>query len=226
MMSAQSRGKSEVIAQIQATGVLPVIRVATESAALRAIEALSRGGLNIFEVTMTIPNAVNIIKNLKKQLGKTIIVGAGTVLDETTAENCLAAGAEFIVSPIFDSRIVEKCQKHEVAVLAGAMTVTEILTAWRAGADFIKVFPADALGGANYLKAVKTVLPEIPLVPTGGVTRATAAAFIKAGAAAIGIGSDLVNEESLQIRGGGKITDNTQILLKIIEQARQPETPD
>ncbi|MEP6922885.1 MAG: bifunctional 4-hydroxy-2-oxoglutarate aldolase/2-dehydro-3-deoxy-phosphogluconate aldolase [Pyrinomonadaceae bacterium] len=213
--------KSEVVNQIKAAGVIPIIRTKAENAALQAIEAVSAGGLNIFEVTMTVPNAIKIIENLKAQLEKNFLIGAGTVLDAETADNCIAAGAEFIVSPIFDPRIVSTCQKHDVTVIAGAMTVTEIFAVWRAGADFVKVFPADALGGASYLKAVKTVLPEVALIPTGGVTIETAADFIKAGAAAIGIGSDLINQEWLQTGRADEITSHTQTLVEIIKKARE-----
>lgn len=213
--------KADVIKQIQAGGVLPIIRTTSEMLALQAIKAIHAAGLDIFEVTMTVPNAIKIIENLSAELGADVLVGAGTVLDAATAELCIASGAKFIVSPVFDSRIVEKCQNHGVTVIAGAMTVTEILSAWRAGADFVKVFPADALGGAAYLKAVKTVLPEVRLIPTGGVTRETAGDFIKAGASAIGVGSDLVNHELLQKGDLNEIAYRTKTLIKIVKETQQ-----
>src|SRR5215471_12746259 len=177
--------KGEVCALIRKIGVIPAVRVSSGDDAHFAAETVTRGGIPIVEITLTVPGAVELIAHLCRSQGK-IAVGAGTVLDEETARKCVDAGACFLTSPNFNAAVVEFAVKRNIAVLPGALTPTEVVAAWSAGADFVKVFPAGALGGAKYIKALKAPLPQIDLVPTGGVSLETAADFIKAGAAALG----------------------------------------
>jgi len=183
--------KSEVIEKIRNTGIIPVIRADSHEKAQTIIKALVAGGINVLEITMTIPNAVELIKQLTSEYKSGVLIGAGTVLDKQTAEKCIEAGAKFIVSPILDLETVSFCNRSEIAALPGALTPTEIYSAQKAGADLIKIFPISAMGGVSYLKAVKTIFPQIEFVPTGGINLENAADYIKSGAFAIGIGGEL-----------------------------------
>lgn len=183
--------KSEIIEKIRETGIVPVIRADSHKNAQVIIKALIAGGIDVLEVTMTIPNAVELIEQLTSDYKGTAVIGAGTVLDKQTAEKCIEAGAKFIVSPILDLETVSFCNQNEIAILPGALTPTEIFAAQKAGADLIKVFPVSAMGGVSYLKALKTVLPQIKFVPTGGITLENAVDYVKSGAFAIGIGGEL-----------------------------------
>ena len=185
--------KSAVIEQIKKIGVLPVIRANSEAEARQVVDAVKLGGITTIEVTMTVPNAIHLIENLVKDYGDEILIGAGTVLTKQIAAQCIAAGARFIISPALNLETIKFCNEREIVVIPGALTPTEILTAWNAGADFVKVFPTSAMGGASYLKAIKAPLPQIKLIPTGGVSLDTAADFIKAGAEAVGVGGELVD---------------------------------
>lgn len=212
--------KQEILAQIEQTGVIPVIRAASHSEAESVVEAVVKGGIKILEITMTIPNAVKLIEKLTRDYQTDALIGAGTVLDAETAQKCFDAGAKFIVSPIFDAEIVEFCHSENVLVIPGAMTITEIHKAWQAGADAVKIFPANSLGGANYLKAVRTVLPEVKLMPTGGITIKTAANFLQAGAFAVGVGGDLVNLEAVRHGQANLLTATTRKFIRAVETAR------
>ncbi len=183
--------KLKVLKKIKDVGIIPVIRTKSADEARSVSGAILAGGINILEITMTIPNAVELIENLAQELNNEVIIGAGTVLDIETAQKCIEAGAKFIVSPIFDAKIVSLCNQSSIVVISGALTPTEIFIAWQNGADLVKVFPASAMGGALYLKAVKAVFPYIELVPTGGVNLENATSFIEAGAFAVGIGGVL-----------------------------------
>src|SRR5215471_10743247 len=174
--------KEDVRKQVIDSGLIPVLRLSSPALAMEAAEAVCHGGIVLLEITMTVPGAVDVIRKLVDSVGKNVIVGAGTVLDSKQAQQCLDAGAEFLVSPAFDAGMVEVANRHEKLVMAGALTPTEVVRAWNAGSDFVKVFPCGNVGGASYIKALKGPLPNIPLVPTGGVTLTTAAAFITAGA--------------------------------------------
>lgn len=185
--------KSEVIEQIRRVRIMPVIRAHDQPAALKIAKAIVAGGINVLEITMTVPNAAEVISQLRQQTNSTVLIGAGTVLDVDTARRCLAAGAQFIVSPVTDRATIEFCRNAETAVFPGAMTINEIQLAWTLGADAVKIFPAQALGGANYLKAVKTVLPQIEVIPTGGVNLQTIADFLRAGALTVGVGNELID---------------------------------
>ena len=206
--------RAEVVKQIKDTGVIPVVRASSADEAMRAIDAIREGGISILEITMTVPGAVGVIEQVSKRYGKEAFVGAGTVLDHQTATACISAGAQFVVSPALNLETIACCQRHDVAVMPGALTPTEVVQAWNAGADFVKVFPAGAVGGPSYLKALKAPLPQIELVPTGGVSLKTAADFIKAGAAALGVGSDLVDGPA------SMITERAKQFVEIVRQAR------
>jgi len=213
--------KSDVISRITKTGVIPVIRAASADEASRAIDAIKAGGIDIFEITMTVPGAIQLIEKLAASYANDALIGAGTVLDAQTARDCVDAGAQFIISPALNLDTIRFCKESETIVMPGALTPTEIVTAWNAGADFVKVFPAGALGGASYLKSLKAPLPDIKLIPTGGVSLETAADFIKAGASAIGVGADLVDLEALRNGQDNLITEKAREYLEIVRKARQ-----
>ncbi len=194
-----------------------MLRAESEAQAIALAEAIADGGVTVLEVTMTVPGAVRVIARLKKERPE-ILLGAGTVLDAETAHACIEEGAEFIVSPAFSLKTVEMCQKQGKAVLPGALTPTEVLTAWQAGADVVKVFPASAMGGAKYLKSLKAPLPQIELIPTGGVSLETAREFLEAGAYALGVGADLVDTKAIAAGHAWKITENARKYLEIVKE--------
>jgi 2-dehydro-3-deoxyphosphogluconate aldolase/(4S)-4-hydroxy-2-oxoglutarate aldolase len=213
--------KSEVLKQIKEVGIIPVVRATTADEAMRAIDAIREGGIAVLEITMTVPGAVDVIEQVTARFGNDALVGAGTVLDAETAKACIAAGAQFIVSPALNMETIAYCRAQDVAVMPGALTPTEVVQAWNAGADLVKVFPAGAVGGASYLKALKAPLPQIELVPTGGVSLKTAADFIKAGAAALGVGADLVDIKAIREGQAGMITDRAKQFVQIVHEARE-----
>jgi len=185
--------KQEVLDWLERDRLVPVVRAPSEESAFEMIDALLEGGISIFEVTMTVPGAIGVIQQVAAQYGDQILLGAGTVLNSETAQDCIDAGAQFIVSPSFDLGTVQLCYDCGVVVAPGALTPNEVFTAWQAGADIVKVFPCDAMGGPSYLKSLKAPFPEIVLMPTGGVTCANIPDFIRAGAIAVGVGSNLVD---------------------------------
>jgi 2-dehydro-3-deoxyphosphogluconate aldolase/(4S)-4-hydroxy-2-oxoglutarate aldolase len=190
--------KQEVSNRIMEIGVVPVVRASSAKQAMLAAEAVCAGGIPIVEVTMTVPGAIEVIAELSKSMGSEVLIGAGTVLDAETAQHCLDAGAEFIVSPGFNLETVKFVNRAGKLMMAGALTPSEVIAAWKAGSDFVKIFPCGAVGGAKYIKALKGPLPQIPMIPTGGVNLTTAADFILAGAAALGIGGELVSASALE----------------------------
>ncbi len=198
-------------------GLVPVLRAESEEQAVALAGAIADGGVNVLEVTMTVPGAVKVMARLRKERPD-ILIGAGTVLDAETARVCMLEGAEFVVSPALNLRTVEMCQRYSVAVLPGALTPTEIVTAWQAGADVIKVFPANSMGGAKYLKSIKAPLPQVELIPTGGVSLATAREFLEAGAFALGVGADLVDPKAIAAGQPEKITENARKYLAIVRE--------
>ncbi len=213
--------KADVLARIQQIGIVPVLRASSTQEALAIATAIEAGGVPILEVTMTVPGAVQVMEQLANHAGDRLLVGAGTVLDAETARACILAGAQFVVSPALDVRTIELCRRYGVPVLPGALTPTEIVAAWQAGADAVKVFPCSAVGGAKYLKAVKAPLPQIDLIPTGGVSLATAAEFLEAGAFALGVGGDLVDNKAIAKGHPEIITENARKYLAIVQQFRQ-----
>ncbi len=213
--------KTEVIQRIRDTGLIPVVRAESAELAMRAVEAIKTGGVDVVEVTMTVPGAIDMIAKLAATFGTEVLIGAGTVLDPDIANRCVQAGAQFIVSPALNEETIAFCRRNDVAVFPGALTPTEVVHAWNAGADAVKVFPAGAVGGASYLKALKAPLPQIELVPTGGVSLKTAADFIKAGAMALGVGADLVDLKALRENHDEVITERARQFLEIVREARR-----
>ena len=213
--------KAEVIQQIRDTGVIPVVRASSTDEAMRAIDAIREGGISVLEITMTVPGAIKVIEQVSKRYGKDVLVGAGTVLDPEIAEACISSGAQFVVSPALNLETIACCRRLDVAVMPGALTPTEVVQAWNAGADFVKVFPAGAVGGASYLKALKAPLPQIELVPTGGVSLKTAGDFIRAGAAALGVGADLVDLKAIREGQSDVITERAKQFSQIVREARE-----
>jgi 2-dehydro-3-deoxyphosphogluconate aldolase/(4S)-4-hydroxy-2-oxoglutarate aldolase len=212
--------KQEVAARICEGGVIPVIRASSHEEALAIIDAIAAGGITTIELTMTVPNAVELIGMLTDERSD-LLIGAGSVLDPETAHECISAGAEFIVSPATNLDTILYCNETDVLVMPGALTPTEVVNAWDAGADFVKVFPADSMGGAKYLKSLKAPLPQIKLIPTGGVSQSTAADFIKAGAEAVGVGADLVDIKAIREGRASDITAAAKRYLEIVAEARQ-----
>lgn len=212
--------KAEVIKWIKDTGVIPVVRATSADEAMRAIDAIREGGISVLEITMTVPGAVALIEQVSVRYGNDALVGAGTVLDPEIATACISVGAQFVVSPALNLETIACCQRHDVVVMPGALTPTEVVQAWTAGADFVKVFPAGAVGGPSYLRALKAPLPQIELVPTGGVSLKTAADFIKAGAAALGVGADLVDVKAIREGQASLITERAKQFIEIVREAR------
>jgi 2-dehydro-3-deoxyphosphogluconate aldolase/(4S)-4-hydroxy-2-oxoglutarate aldolase len=213
--------KDNVISRIVECGVLPVIRADSPENARLAIEAVVAGGITTIEVTMTVPGAIKLIEELSRKYNEAeVLLGAGTVMDPETARDCINAGAQFIISPALNFDTILYCNDVETVVIPGALTPTEVVNAWDAGADFVKVFPADAMGGAKYLKSLKAPLPHIKLIPTGGVSQSTAADFIKAGAEAVGVGADLVDLKAIREGRTSEITQAAKNYLAIVSAAR------
>jgi 2-dehydro-3-deoxyphosphogluconate aldolase / (4S)-4-hydroxy-2-oxoglutarate aldolase len=213
--------KTEVLQHIRATGLIPVVRAESADLAMRAVAAIQAGGVDVLEVTMTVPGALEVIAQLSAAFGSEAIIGAGTVLDPDIAGKCIQAGAQFIVSPALNEETIAFCRSEEVAVFPGALTPTEVLCAWNAGADAVKIFPAGAVGGASYLKALKAPLPQVELVPTGGVSLKTAGDFIRAGAMALGVGADLVDTKALREGNDQLVTERARQFLDAVREARQ-----
>src|SRR5690242_11707641 len=213
--------KPEVLQWIREVGIIPIVRVDSTELARRAVVAIQKGGVTVLEITMTVPGAVRMIHELTEEMGGETLIGAGTVLDPEIAKECLAAGAQFIVSPALNPKTVAYCKDEGVVVLPGALTPTEIVTAWNLGADMVKIFPAGEVGGgAGYLKAVKAPLTHIKMIPTGGVSLSTAKSFLEAGADALGVGSDLVNVSALRQGKDAQITERAKQFVQIVKEFR------
>jgi 2-dehydro-3-deoxyphosphogluconate aldolase / (4S)-4-hydroxy-2-oxoglutarate aldolase len=214
--------KSEVLKTLRTLGLVPVLRADSEAQALALADAIAAGGVTTLEVTMTVPGAIRVMRNLAEKRPD-ILVGAGTVLDPETARMCILEGAQYVVSPALNLRTIEMCQRYSIPVLPGALTPTEVITAWQAGADVIKIFPASAMGGAKYLKGLKAPLPQVEMIPTGGVSLATAKEFLEAGAFALGVGADLVDPKMIAAGTPEVITENARKYLAIVKAFREPE---
>ena len=212
--------KREIFGRMMSEGLIPVIRVTTAQEAMEVADAIKEGGVSFIEITMSVQGAIDVIKELTQRYRDEIIMGAGTVLDPETGRAALLAGAQFIVSPTLNLDLIYLAHRYSALVIPGTMTPTEILAAWNAGADMVKVFPAAQLGGPEYLKAVRGPLPQILLVPTGGVNLQNAGAFIKAGATALGVGGELVDKKAIKEKKFHIITENTRAFLKVIREAR------
>ncbi|HEV3277831.1 MAG TPA: bifunctional 4-hydroxy-2-oxoglutarate aldolase/2-dehydro-3-deoxy-phosphogluconate aldolase [Terriglobia bacterium] len=215
--------KDQVRERILESGIVAVVRASSPDEARFAADAVAEGGIPIVEITMTVPGAIEVIREVVKALPH-VVVGAGTVLDAETGRRCLDAGAEFLVSPGLDVKTVELATRNNVFMMAGAMTPTEVLQAWAAGSDFVKIFPCGQVGGPEYIKALKGPLPGIPLVPTGGVNLKTAAAFMLAGSAALGVGNELVLKEAMTERTASMIHDAARRFVEIVREIRHQMT--
>lgn len=211
--------KAKVLADLKAIGLVPVLRAESIDQALALAEAIAAGGVTVLEITMTVPGAMQVMRKLA-ETRPDILIGAGTVLDPETARMCILEGAQFVVSPALNVKTVEMCHRYSVAVLPGALTPTEIVTAWQAGADVVKVFPANSMGGASYLKSIKAPLPQVELIPTGGVSFATAEDFLKAGAFALGVGADLVDARAMAEGRPEAVTESARKYLAIVKKFR------
>jgi 2-dehydro-3-deoxyphosphogluconate aldolase/(4S)-4-hydroxy-2-oxoglutarate aldolase len=216
--------REEVRKKIVAIGIVPVVRAASSQQAMHAAEAVCAGGIPIVEITMTVPGAIDVIAQLAKSFGKDVLVGAGTVLDADAAQRCIDAGAEFLVSPGFELATVQSAKQQGKLMMAGALTPTEVIAAWKAGSDFVKIFPCGAVGGAKYIKSLKAPLPQVPMIPTGGVNLDTAADFIQAGADALGIGGELVSAVALQSGNLDTITEAARLYVAVVREARRGAT--
>jgi len=212
--------KQEVLTALRASGVVAVIRTENPRDLVAVAEALGKGGVRFVEITMTVPGALEIIRDAVAQLRDArLYIGAGTVLDATTARAAIIAGAHFVVGPGFDPETVKLCATYGVVVMPGAFTPHEILAAWRGGADVVKVFPAD-LGGSDYIKTVKEPLPQVELLPTKGIDLTNAGAYLKAGAIAVGVGGALVSKALIAARDYARITANAEKFSAIVREAR------
>ncbi len=209
----------EVRTQIEHCGIIPAVRVSSEADARFAVEQVLRGGIRIVEITMTVPGALEVVSDLVRNKPE-LIVGAGTVLDEETARRCLDAGARFLTSTGFDRSIVELAIEADTVVIPGALTPTEVIMAWKAGADFVKVFPCSQVGGPDYIRALKAPLPHVPLIASGGVNQQTAKEFIKAGATALGVGAELIPPAAIAERNAEWIVELARRFCLMVQRAR------
>jgi 2-dehydro-3-deoxyphosphogluconate aldolase / (4S)-4-hydroxy-2-oxoglutarate aldolase len=216
---SRTMNKDEVRGRIEGIGIVPAVRVASSEQAHYAAEALQRAGIPIAEMTMTVPRAIEVISELAKKLPE-MIVGAGTVLDVETAQRCVDAGAKFLTSTGLVPEVVEFARKRGVLVIPGALTPSEVIHAWKDGADFVKIFPCAPLGGESYIRALKAPFPQIPLIAAGGVNQQTASNYILAGASALGVGGELIPKEALQLRQEERIHELARRFLARVKDAR------
>jgi 2-dehydro-3-deoxyphosphogluconate aldolase/(4S)-4-hydroxy-2-oxoglutarate aldolase len=211
--------KDQVRARIEEIAIIPAIRVSSHDDALFACEAVQQAGIPIVELTMTVPGAVELLEVMgKNSCG--VMAGAGTVLDLETAQRCVDAGAQFLTSPGLETELVEFAAKHGVLVLPGALTPTEVLNAWKAGGDMVKVYPCSQVGGAKYIKSLRGPFPQIPLIASGGVNHHTAPEFILAGAVALGIGGNLIPKEAIEQRQPERIAELARRFKEMVAEAR------
>jgi 2-dehydro-3-deoxyphosphogluconate aldolase/(4S)-4-hydroxy-2-oxoglutarate aldolase len=199
-------GREATLKRILDGGIVAVVRSESGDSLVKVVEALAQGGVTAAEVTFTVPDAIDVIRQVRREIGDAVVLGAGTVLDTETARAALLAGAEYIVAPTLNLEVIRLCRRYDKAVMPGAFTPTEILAAWEAGADVVKVFPAD-VGGPTYLKAIRGPLPQVRLMPTGGVDLQTAESFLKAGACCLGVGGALVDPKAIAVGDFGRIRD-------------------
>lgn len=212
--------KKQIVEHIEILGLVPVVRASSADEAMQVIDAIKAGGVNVLEITMTVPGAVRVIEKVADKYGTDVLVGAGTVLDPETARACLLAGAQFIVSPALNLDTIALCHRYSAPICPGVLTPTEVITAWSAGVDFVKVFPCGAVGGASYVKNLKGPFPQVKIIPTGGVSIKTAADFIAAGASALGVGTDLVNTKAIKEGHPEVVTEAARKYIEIIKEAR------
>jgi 2-dehydro-3-deoxyphosphogluconate aldolase/(4S)-4-hydroxy-2-oxoglutarate aldolase len=206
---------------IERVGLIPVLRAKSVAQGRAVVDAMIAGGVTIVEVTMTVPSAIDLLKELQKAYGSVLLLGSGTVTTADQAQATIDAGAEFVVSPSLHPEVISRTKANKKISCPGALTPTEAITAWNAGADYVKIFPCSAVGGASYLKSLHAPFPHLKLIPTGGVTLQTAESFIKAGARALGVGSDLVNLAAVDAGHAETITETARAYLKVLADARK-----
>jgi 2-dehydro-3-deoxyphosphogluconate aldolase/(4S)-4-hydroxy-2-oxoglutarate aldolase len=210
----------EVMEQLEEAGVIPVLRASSAKQAMALVEAMVAGGITVIEVTMTVPGAIDVLREIKRSYGSKLLLGSGTVTDAREVNDTIDAGAEFIISPSLHLDVIHATKARDKVSLPGALTPTEVITAWRAGADFVKVFPCSAMGGPSYLRSLKAPFPFLRLIPTGGVTLDNAANFLQSGAAALGVGADLVNVAAMEEGRPEVITYQARAYLDIVSRVR------
>ena len=219
-MTAKTPSRSAALSTLREVGIIPVIRADSADTAKAVVEALMEAGLTVAEITMTVPGAIDAIASVAKHFGDKVLIGAGTVTDADTARRAADAGAQFIVTPCLVPEVIDAARRAEVAILPGALTPTEVLAAFRLGGDMVKVFPAQNMGGGSYLRALRGPFPEIPLVPTGGVTLGNVRDMFDAGAAAVGVGSEMISKDALARRDYAAIGVLATRFLAAVRQAR------
>jgi 2-dehydro-3-deoxyphosphogluconate aldolase / (4S)-4-hydroxy-2-oxoglutarate aldolase len=212
--------KNTTLSTITEIGIVPVIRTESAEGAIRAIEAIHRGGIRVAEITMTVPGAIRALEKVADQFGDRILLGAGTVLDPETARAAMLAGAEFFVTPSLNRKTIEMAKRYSKAIMPGALSPTEVLTAWEAGADAVKIFPCSAVGGAKYIKALRAPFPHIEMVPTGGVNLETIGDFLKAGACACGVGAELIDSANIREGNFDVFEERARRFLEAVRKAR------
>jgi len=212
--------RSEICQRIEATGIVPIVRAPSAELAATVARAILAAGIDVLEITTSVPNATDLLRQLRKEVGTDVVLGAGTVLDAATAKACIEAGAEFLVAPGLDVETIRAAHALDKPCMPGALTPTEVIAAWRAGADMVKIFPCSALGGASYLRTLKAPLPQIKMLPTGGVDLTTAEDFIRAGASALGVGASVFDLKLLADQGPAAITERCRQLMAVVRTAR------
>jgi 2-dehydro-3-deoxyphosphogluconate aldolase/(4S)-4-hydroxy-2-oxoglutarate aldolase len=212
--------KQTILSTIREIGLVPVVRTASAESAFKAIEAIYEGGVLTAEITMTVPGALRALEKLADHFGDRILLGAGTVLDPETCRACMLAGAQFFVTPALNLKTIEMAHRYSKPIMPGALTPTEVLTAWDAGADMVKIFPCDNVGGPKYIKALKGPFPQIDMIPTGGVSLLTAGDFLKAGAAAVAVGGELVDAKTIKEGNYPIFTERAKRFLEVVKTAR------
>lgn len=212
--------KEQILRAMVEIGIVPVVRTSSAESAVRAIEAIYRGGIRAAEITMTVPGAIKALEKVADQFGDKIVLGAGTVLDPETARACMLAGAEFFVTPALSLPTIEMAQRYSKPIMPGALTPTEVLAAWQGGADIVKVFPAGNLGGPKYIRALKGPFPQIEMIPTGGVNLETAGEFLKAGAIAVAVGGELIDAKTIKEGKYEVFEERARQYLEVVRKAR------
>jgi 2-dehydro-3-deoxyphosphogluconate aldolase/(4S)-4-hydroxy-2-oxoglutarate aldolase len=212
--------KDQILSFIRGVGIVPIIRTSSVESAIKSVEAVYNGGIRAAEITMTVPGAVQALEKVADKFGDQLVLGAGTVLDPETARICMLAGAQFFVTPALNVKTIEMARRYSKPICPGALTPTEVVTAWDAGADVVKVFPCGNVGGPKYIKALKGPLPQIEMIPTGGVNLETTPEFLKAGACAVAVGGELVDAKLVKAGEYGKIEDLARQYLDVIAKTR------
>jgi 2-dehydro-3-deoxyphosphogluconate aldolase/(4S)-4-hydroxy-2-oxoglutarate aldolase len=212
--------KKTILSSMIDIGIVPVVRTATAEQAVAAIEAIYRGGIRAAEITMTVPGAIRALEKVAAAFGDKIVLGAGTVLDPESCRACLLAGAEFIVTPSLRPSVIEMARRYSKPIMPGALTPTEVITAWESGADIVKIFPAGNVGGPKYIKALKGPFPQVEMIPTGGVNLETAGEFLKAGACAVAVGGELVDAKTVKEGRYEVIEERARQYLAVVKKAR------